>query len=90
MTPVTSRHIDDMFDACATLQMISQALSEGDIGDKEAGDMSWLLGSMKKRIVEVIHLLENIQADQQAESDREGSPPRSEARSVEKSNNGEN
>jgi hypothetical protein len=64
MTKVTAEIIDATYDAIVLMRFLSQRLSEGEITDDLAEEMSWLLGSTKKRMEPVINLLEEIETDQ--------------------------
>ncbi len=59
-----SELIDATYDAITTMRLFSQRLSEGEIDDNLASEMSWLLGSAKKRLEPVINLLERIENEQ--------------------------
>jgi hypothetical protein len=65
MSRITSELIDAAYDASVLMRFLSQRLSEGEITDDLAGEMSWLLGSTKKRLEPVIIALEHIEHDQQ-------------------------
>lgn len=64
MSKVTAELIDNVYDAITVMCLFSQRLSEGEITDKEAGEMSWLLGSTKKRLEPVIVALEHVESVQ--------------------------
>jgi hypothetical protein len=64
MKKVTAEIIDATYDAIVLMRFLSQRLSEGEITDDLAEEMSWLLGSTKKRLEPVINLLEEIETDQ--------------------------
>ncbi|NLS07634.1 hypothetical protein HGP14_30690 [Rhizobium sp. P32RR-XVIII] len=66
---VTNEHIDAVYDATQTISLFSQILSDGEIGDRSAGEMSWLLGSVKKRLDPIIDLLERMQMKQERSSE---------------------
>lgn len=66
---VTNEHIDSVYDATQTISLFSQILSDGEIGDRTAGEMSWLLGSVKKRLDPIIDLLERLQMKQERSSE---------------------
>jgi hypothetical protein len=65
---VTNDHIDVVYDAITLMRFLSQRLSEGEIGDVEAGEMSWLLGSAKRRLDPIIGLLELAKHEQENSS----------------------
>ncbi len=64
MMKVTDAHIDTVYDAIQTMRLFSQFLSGGEIDDRMASEMSWLLGSLKRRLDPITDLLETIQAEQ--------------------------
>jgi hypothetical protein len=64
MIKVTPDLIDATYDAITIMSLFAQRLSEGEISDDEAGGMSWLLGSTKRRLEPVIVALEEIETDQ--------------------------
>lgn len=61
MTTVTAELIDNVYDAITLMSLFAQRLSEGEISDNEAGEMSWMLGSAKKRLEPVIMALEEVE-----------------------------
>jgi hypothetical protein len=63
---VTDAHIDAVYDACARMRLASQMLSDhdGNLGTKNGGDLSWVLGSTKIRLEPIINLLEALQSEQ--------------------------
>jgi hypothetical protein len=65
MIKVTADHIDNVHDALNLMQIVSDRLLHGEIGDNEASSMSWLLGSTKKRLEPVLHLLEEVEYRQE-------------------------
>jgi hypothetical protein len=71
MTKVTAELIDATYDAIVLMRFLSQRLSEGEVSDDLAQEMSWLLGSTKKRLEPVINLLEEIETDQIKQKPRE-------------------
>lgn len=64
MSKVTDEIIDNTYDAINLMRMLSQRLSEGEIDDNLASEMSWLLGSTKRRLEPVINVLEQIENQQ--------------------------
>lgn len=68
---VTTDHLDAIYDCVSLMRLFSQRLSEGEVSDIEAGEMAWLLGSTRKRLEPVIHLLEQ----QQLHHDRRQTSP---------------
>lgn len=60
MIRITSDHIDAVYDATQTMSLFTQILSH----DNTAAEMSWLLGSAKKRLSPVIDLLERLETKQ--------------------------
>ncbi|WP_395774042.1 hypothetical protein [Agrobacterium pusense] len=64
MSKVTDEIIDNTYDAINLMRMLSQRLSEGGIDDNLASEMSWLLGSTKRRLEPVINVLEQIENQQ--------------------------
>lgn len=73
MTKVTNEIIDVTYDAMTMMRLFGQRLSEGEVNDQEAGEMSWLLGTAQKRLEAVINCLEEVQTDQ-----RRKEPPENE------------
>lgn len=71
MIKVTAELIDNVYDAITVMGLFSQRLSEGEISDKEAGEMSWLLGSTKKRLEPVIEALEDVGREQRQSEPQE-------------------
>jgi hypothetical protein len=65
MITVTAEHIDNMHDALNLMQIVSDRLLHGEIGDNEASSMSWLLGSTRKRLEPVVYLLEKAEYHQE-------------------------
>ncbi|MBD9592706.1 hypothetical protein IB270_07665 [Ensifer sp. ENS05] len=65
MIAVTSDHIDTVYDATQTMRLFSQVLSGGEIDDRMANEMLWLLGSLKRRLDPIINLLEEVQTEQE-------------------------
>ncbi|MDX1193728.1 hypothetical protein GOL96_19590 [Sinorhizobium medicae] len=61
---VASHHIDAVYDATQIMSLFAGVLADGDVDDKKAGEMSWLLGSAKKALDPIIDLLEQLQAEQ--------------------------
>jgi hypothetical protein len=68
MTKVTSELIDATYDAITLMSFFAQRLSEGEVSDHLAGEMSWLLGSTKRRLEPVIVALEEIETDQRQQA----------------------
>jgi hypothetical protein len=66
MTKITAEHIDVIYDATTFMRLASQILSEGEVDDEKAGEISWLLGSLEKRLEPIIPVLEEAQSDQDA------------------------
>jgi hypothetical protein len=64
MTKVTNELIDATYDAVTMMRLFSQRLSEGEVDDNVASEMSWLLGSAKKRLEPVLNVLEQIESQQ--------------------------
>ncbi|TCQ28238.1 hypothetical protein [Rhizobium sp. PP-CC-3G-465] len=58
---VTQEHVDVTQDALVLMRFLSQRLSVGEVTDDEASEMSWLLGTAKRRLEPVIELLENFE-----------------------------
>lgn len=58
MTEPTESLIDATYDALIVMNIVSQRLSEGEVSDKEASDMAWLIGSTKRRLEPVVEALE--------------------------------
>jgi hypothetical protein len=71
MTTVTAELIDNVYDAITLMSLFAQRLSEGEISDTEAGEMSWMLGSTKKRLEPVIEALEDVERAQRNPDPRE-------------------
>lgn len=70
MMPVTDHHIDALYDAMEMMALFGQILRNGEINDKMAGEMAWLLGSTKQRLGPVMGLLENnVQSKEPAGDD---------------------
>jgi hypothetical protein len=65
MITVTKELIENTYDAVTIMRLFSQRLSEGEVDDHEASEMSWLLGSAKKRLEPVLYLLEKIEHEQE-------------------------
>ena len=57
MTTV-SELIDNTYDAVTMMRISAQILSEGEVSQDMAGELSWMLGSCKKRLEDVINALE--------------------------------
>ncbi len=70
MTRVTSEHIDHAYDAFTMVRIAAQALSHGRVDAQLAGDLSWMLGSVNRRMEPILGLLEQAEA--------EGGDPRAE------------
>jgi len=70
MIKVTETHIDALYDAITFLRLSSQILSEGEIDDRVAGEISWMLGSVKRRLEPVINLLEEMESRQERGGDQ--------------------
>jgi hypothetical protein len=64
MTKVTDELIDSMYDAITTASLFAGRLSDGDVSNPEASEMSWLLGSMRRRLEAALIVLEQIQTEQ--------------------------
>jgi hypothetical protein len=64
MTKVTDELIDSMYDAITTTSLFAGRLSDGDVHNSEASEMSWLLGSMRRRLEAALIVLEQIQTEQ--------------------------
>lgn len=64
MTKITDELIDGMYDAVTTTSLFAGRLSDGDVGNSEASEMSWLLGSMRRRLEAALIVLEQIQTEQ--------------------------
>lgn len=71
MTKVTAELIDATYDAIELMSIFAQRLSEGEVSDTEAGSMSWLLGSTKKRLEPVIEALEEVEHEHRQQAPRE-------------------
>lgn len=59
MTTV-SELIDTTYDAVTMMRISAQILSDGEVSDTMAGELSWMLGSCKKRLEDVINALEML------------------------------
>lgn len=57
----TSRPSDIVLDAVNLMRVVGQILSQGDISDEYADELSWLLGSCKKRLEPLAELLETFE-----------------------------
>ena len=66
---VTDDLINDTYDAITMMRLSSQILSEGDVDDTMANEISWMLGSCKKRLEPVIDFLEKLQGQQNTNSE---------------------
>jgi hypothetical protein len=64
-TTITETHIEAVYDAVTFMRLASQILSEGEIDDRVASEISWMLGSTRKRLEPIINLLELIQFEQE-------------------------
>jgi len=64
---VTDDLIDNTYDAITMMRLSSQILSKGDIDDIMAGEISWMLGSCKKRLESVIDFLEELHGQQESQ-----------------------
>lgn len=62
---VTEGMIDAIYDALAVMSMFTQRLADGEVSQNEGTDMSWILGSTKRRLEPILSVLEHIQAEQQ-------------------------
>ena len=62
---ITDGEIDDLHDVIETLNLAEIVLSNGNITDKTAGSISWLLGTMQSKIRNALHILEETQTLQQ-------------------------
>lgn len=58
---VTPEQIDAVYDAVVTMRIVAQVLSEGETRDEQLGDLSWLLGSARRRLEPVSELLEQFE-----------------------------
>jgi hypothetical protein len=65
---VTVEHIEAVYDAVNMMRLFSQRLADGEVHDIEASEMSWLLGSAKKRLDPVIGILELAKHEQERSS----------------------
>jgi hypothetical protein len=65
---VTDDHVDALYDAITMMRLSAQLLSEGDVDGRTAGEISWMLGSCKKRLEPVIGLVERVQLDQRRDA----------------------
>lgn len=72
ISPVTDQHIDAVYDAMEMMALFGQILRDGEINDKMAGEMAWLLGSAKARLEPALGVLEKIHA---AEVKQPGNAP---------------
>ena len=61
MTTITKEHINGLYDACAMMRLFSQVMNEGEIDDRKASEMSWLLGTAKLRLEPLLDVVEQIQ-----------------------------
>lgn len=68
MIIVTKDIIENTYDAVTIMRLFSQRLSEGEVDDNEASEMSWLLGSARKRLEPVLDMLEMIEREQEKRS----------------------
>jgi hypothetical protein len=66
MIKITEEHIDALYDGLALMRFASQVLTEVEIDDRMASELSWLLGSAKKRMEPLLEIIEELQHDQQA------------------------
>lgn len=64
MTPITEENIDSMYDVLETLNVANGALFNGDASIQTQQSLSWLLGSMSKRVRDCLELLETLQTEQ--------------------------
>lgn len=55
------RPSDTLMDVMTFLRISSQILSEGGISDQYAAEISWLLGSHKKRLEPLMDLIERLE-----------------------------
>lgn len=65
MITVSKELIENTYDAVTIMRMFSQRLSEGEVDDNEASEMSWMLGSTRKRLEPVLEILEMIEREQE-------------------------
>ncbi|WP_311272109.1 MULTISPECIES: hypothetical protein [unclassified Rhizobium] len=61
---VTEGMIDAVYDALAVMNMFTQRLADGEVSQNEGTDMSWILGSTKRRLEPILSVLEHIQNEQ--------------------------
>lgn len=62
---ITDQHIDHIYDALCTMAIASDILSRGNVDNKEASDMAWLLGTAKNRLNETLKAVEEAQFAQE-------------------------
>ncbi|WP_273725071.1 hypothetical protein [Brucella gallinifaecis] len=65
MQMITEQDIDHIYDALSTMALASEILSRGNVDNKDASDMAWLLGSAKKRLNETLKTVEDAQFAQE-------------------------
>lgn len=65
MIKVTKEHVEHVYDAVTMMRLSSQILCNGEVDDNLASELSWMLGSCKKRLSDVIDLLERIEGEQE-------------------------
>lgn len=61
MQMITEQNIDHIYDALSTMALASEMLARGNVDNKDASDMAWLLGSAKKRLNETLKAVEEAQ-----------------------------
>jgi hypothetical protein len=71
MIIITKELIENTYDAVTIMRLFSQRLSEGEVDDNEASEMSWMLGSTRKRLEPVVDMLEMIEREQEKRSPAE-------------------
>jgi hypothetical protein len=71
MIIITKELIENTYDAVTIMRLFSQRLSEGEVDDNEASEMSWMLGSTRKRLEPVLDMLEMIEREQEKRSPAE-------------------
>ncbi|SDP09466.1 hypothetical protein [Phyllobacterium sp. OV277] len=61
---ITDADIDAVYDVIETLALAILALDQGDIADNTASSISWLMGSMQKRLAKTLDILEQAKGGQ--------------------------
>lgn len=46
---ITEQNIDHIYDALSTMALASEMLARGNVDNKDASDMAWLLGGERRR-----------------------------------------